>query len=197
MATFDARLHENLDSSRDYRFAYLASQKFSTNHLSEARHQRYSFPMELDKAVNGAQSDQSPIRFRLNASSGVPTYVQLINQVEQALRIGYLNVGDRLPRIKEVVESLAINPNTVLKAYKELETKGIASGRPGVGTFIVASPPALSAEAFDKLRQEFIDGWLKSALKVGLDHADIITLVQSALETLDHSSSTLTSQVSQ
>ena len=153
--------------------------------------------MELDKAVNGAQSDQSPIRFRLNPSSGVPTYVQLINQVEQALRIGYLNVGDRLPRIKEVVESLAINPNTVLKAYKELEIKGIASGRPGIGTFIVASPPSHSAEEFDKLRQEFIDGWLKSALKVGLDHADIITLVQSTLESLDHSSSSLTSQVSQ
>ena len=81
--------------------------------------------MKLDKEVNSAHGDQSPIRFRLNASSGVPTYVQLVIQVEQALRIGYLNVGDRLPRIKEVVESLAINPNTVLKAYRDLETKGI------------------------------------------------------------------------
>ena len=152
--------------------------------------------MELDKPVNGLQGDQSPIRFRLNTSSGVPTYVQLVNQVEQALRIGYLNVGDRLPRIKEVVESLAINPNTVLKAYRELESKGIASGRPGVGTFIVASPPALGAEAFDKLRQEFMDGWLKSALKVGLNHSDIVTLVQSTLESLDHSSATLTSRAS-
>jgi GntR family transcriptional regulator len=153
--------------------------------------------MELDKVVNGAQSDQSPIRFRLNASSGVPTYVQLVTQVEQALRIGYLNVGDRLPRIKEVVESLAINPNTVLKAYRELETKGIASGRPGVGTFIVASPPTLSAEAFEKLRQDFIDGWLESALKEGLDHADILTLVQSTLESRTNDSTVLTGRVSQ
>jgi GntR family transcriptional regulator len=151
--------------------------------------------MQLDKAVNNAQGDQSPIRFRLNTSSGVPTYVQLVIQVEQALRIGYLNVGDRLPRIKEVVESLAINPNTVLKAYRELETKGIAAGRPGVGTFIVASPPTLSAEAFDKLRKEFIDGWLVSATNAGLDHADIMTLIQSTLESISHTSSNLTAGV--
>src|SRR5665213_706825 len=138
--------------------------------------------MTLDKAVNGAQGDQSPIRFRLNPSSGVPTYVQLVVQVEQALRIGYLNVGDRLPRIKEVVESLAINPNTVLKAYRELETRGIAAGKPGVGTFIVSAPPTLSAELFDQLRREFVDGWLRSARTAGLGDTDIVTLIQSTLD---------------
>ena len=153
--------------------------------------------MKLDKEVNSSHGDQSPIRFRLNASSGVPTYVQLVIQVEQALRIGYLNVGDRLPRIKEVVESLAINPNTVLKAYRDLETKGIAAGRPGVGTVIVASPPTLSAEAFEKLRQEFIDGWLESATTAGLNHVDIMTLIQSTLESLGHSSSIRIGGVSQ
>jgi GntR family transcriptional regulator len=153
--------------------------------------------MKLDKEVNRPDGDQSPIRFRLNASSGVPPYVQLVIQVEQALRIGYLNVGDRLPRIKEVVESLAINPNTVLKAYRQLETKGIAAGRPGVGTFIVASPPTLSAEAFEKLRQEFIDGWLESATRAGLNHVDIMTLIQSTLESLSHSSSIQIGGVSQ
>jgi GntR family transcriptional regulator len=153
--------------------------------------------MKLDKVVNNAQGEQSPIKFRLNASSGVPSYVQLVVQVEQALRLGYLNVGDRLPRIKEVVESLAINPNTVLKAYRELETKGIAAGRPGVGTFIVAAPPTLSAEVFDHLRQEFIDGWLESAKRAGLDHADILTLVQSSLESLTHDSTVLARGVRQ
>jgi GntR family transcriptional regulator len=121
----------------------------------------------------------------LNTSSGVPSYNQLVLQVEQALRLGYLNVGDRLPRIKEVVEALAINPNTVLKAYRELETKGIAAGRPGVGTFIVATPPTLSAELFDRLRREFVGGWLGSARKAGLSDQDIVTLVQSTLESLN------------
>jgi GntR family transcriptional regulator len=153
--------------------------------------------MELDKAVNDALVEHSPIRFRLNSASGVPSYLQLVIQVEQALRIGHLSVGDRLPRIKEVVESLAINPNTVLKAYRELEAKGIATGRPGVGTFIVAAPPTLSAEVFDQLRQELIGGWLESAKKAGLDDADILTLVQSTLESITHTSTVLTGRVSQ
>lgn len=147
--------------------------------------------MPLDKVVKTSQSEQSPIRFRLNSASGVPSYVQLVVQVEQALRIGYLNVGDRLPRIKDVVESLAINPNTVLKAYRELEAKDIAAGRPGVGTFIVAAPPTLSAELFDQLRQELIGGWLASAKSAGLDDVDILTLVQSTLESLAHDSTVL------
>src|SRR5665213_4530342 len=125
--------------------------------------------MTLDKAVNGAQGDQSPIRFRLNPSSGVPTYVQLVVQVEQALRIGYLNVGDRLPRIKEVVESLAINPNTVLKAYKELETKGIAVGRPGQGTFIIeATLNQVTLPELTELRRSLVS-WVATADAVGLD----------------------------
>ena len=74
----------------------------------------------------------SPIEFRLDAASGVPTYLQLVHQVEHALRLGYLTLGDQLPKVRDVVASLAINPNTVLKAYKELETKGLAAAaRPG------------------------------------------------------------------
>src|ERR1700693_5821355 len=81
----------------------------------------------------------SPVEFRLDAASGVPTYLQLVHQVEHALRLGYLTPGDQLPKVRDVVASLAINPNTVLKAYKELETKGLTTGRPGQGTFIQAS----------------------------------------------------------
>lgn len=71
----------------------------------------------------------SPIAFRLEPGSGVPTYLQLVQQVEQALRLGYLEPGDQLPGVKDVVGSLAINPNTVLKAYRELEHRGLAGGR--------------------------------------------------------------------
>ena len=81
----------------------------------------------------------SPIEFRLDAASGVPTYLQLVQQVEHALRLGYLKPGDQLPKVRDVVASLAINPNTVLKAYRELETKGLTAGRPGQGTFIEAT----------------------------------------------------------
>src|SRR6476660_2064927 len=94
----------------------------------------------------------SPIEFRLDPASGVPTYLQLVQQVEHSLRLGYLQPGDRLPRVREVVAGLAINPNTVLKAYRELEHKGLASGRPGRGTFIDASPSVTTLPALTALR---------------------------------------------
>src|SRR6476659_3090647 len=96
--------------------------------------------MEVDKAMNGvpAAAATSPIAFRLDPASGVPTYLQLVQQVEHALVLGYLEPGDQLPKVREVVADLAINPNTVLKAYRELEHKGLAAGRPGVGTFVDA-----------------------------------------------------------
>ena len=78
---------------------------------------------------DGPRGPGSPIEFRLDAASGVPTYLQLVHQVEHALRLGYLTLGDQLPKVRDVVASLAINPNTVLKAYKELETKGLTAGR--------------------------------------------------------------------
>src|ERR1700735_5109974 len=86
-----------------------------------------------------ARGPVSLIEFRLDGSSGVPTYLQLVQQVEQALRLGYLKPGDQLPKVRDVVASLAINPNTVLKAYRELEHRGLAAGRPGQGTFIEAT----------------------------------------------------------
>ena len=76
---------------------------------------------------DGPRGPGSPIEFRLDAASGVPTYLQLVHQVEHALRLGYLTLGDQLPKVRDVVASLAINPNTVLKAYKELETKGLTA----------------------------------------------------------------------
>ena len=77
------------------------------------------------------------IEFRLDQRSGVAPYLQLAQQVRHSLRLGYLRPGDQLPRVKDVVGSLAINPNTVLKAYRELEREGLVEGRPGVGTFVL------------------------------------------------------------
>ena len=79
------------------------------------------------------------IEFHLDSRSGVSPYLQIVQQVRQALRVGLLREGDQLPTVKEVVGQLAINPNTVLKAYRELEHEGLASARPGVGTFVTGS----------------------------------------------------------
>ena len=121
----------------------------------------------------------SPIEFRLDAASGVPTYLQLVHQVEHALRLGYLKPGDQLPKVRDVVASLAINPNTVLKAYRELETKGLTAG-PGQGTFIQATLSQVALPELAGLHKSLL-GWLTTADVAGLDEDGIVALFTSAL----------------
>jgi GntR family transcriptional regulator len=128
----------------------------------------------------GARGPASPIELRLDAASGVPTYLQLVQQIEHALRLGYLKPGDQLPKIRDVVASLAINPNTVLKAYRELETKGLAAGRPGQGTFILATLRQVALPELAGLRRSLL-GWLTTADAAGLDEDGIVALFTSAL----------------
>jgi GntR family transcriptional regulator len=128
----------------------------------------------------GPRGPGSPIEFRLDAASGVPTYLQLVHQVEHALRLGYLTLGDQLPKVRDVVASLAINPNTVLKAYKELETKGLTAGRPGQGTFIQATLSQVGLPELAGLRKALL-GWLTAADGAGLDEDGMVALFTSAL----------------
>ena len=128
----------------------------------------------------GPRGPGSPIEFRLDAASGVPTYLQLVHQVEHALRLGYLKPGDQLPKVRDVVASLAINPNTVLKAYKELETKGLTAGRPGQGTFIQATLSQVALPELAGLRKALL-GWLTAADGAGLDEDGMVALFTSAL----------------
>ena len=121
----------------------------------------------------------SAIEFRLDPDSGVPTYLQLVQQVEHALRLGYLKPGDQLPKVRDVVATLAINPNTVLKAYRELETKGLAAGRPGQGTFIQATLSQVAMPELTALRRPLLS-WLDSADAAGLDEDGIVALFTSA-----------------
>src|SRR5262245_3588419 len=122
----------------------------------------------------------SPVVFRLDAASGVPTYLQLVQQVEHALRLGYLKPGDQLPKVRDVVASLAINPNTVLKAYRDLEIKGLAAGRPGQGTFVRATLNQVGLPELTALRHS-LSGWLAAADEAGLDEDGIVALFTSSL----------------
>ncbi len=128
----------------------------------------------------GGRGPTSPIEFRLDATSGVPTYLQLVQQVEHALRLGYLKPGDQLPKVRDVVTSLTINPNTVLKAYRELENKGLAAGRPGQGTFIQATLSQVALPELTALRRPLLS-WLDSADAAGLDEDGIVALFTSVL----------------
>jgi len=131
-------------------------------------------------APPGRPASASPIEFRLDPASGVPTYLQLVQQVEHALRLGYLKPGDQLPKVRDVVATLAINPNTVLKAYKELETKGLAVGRPGQGTFVEATLSQVALPELAALRKALL-GWLATAGAAGLDEDGMVALFTSAL----------------
>ncbi|MGH8980740.1 MAG: GntR family transcriptional regulator [Acidimicrobiales bacterium] len=119
------------------------------------------------------------IEFRLDPRSGLSPYQQIVRQVRRALRLGMLDVGDQLPTVKEVVERLAINPNTVLKAYKELEHAGLVSPRPGVGTFVTATLSDGSLAAHGPLRQDLLR-WLAKARRSGLDDESIEALFQDS-----------------
>jgi GntR family transcriptional regulator len=115
------------------------------------------------------------IDFHLDSRSGVAPYLQIIQQVKQALRLGVLRVGDQLPTVKVVVAALAINPNTVLKAYRELEYEGLAAARPGVGTFVTGTLSDQPPTELGPLRRD-LERWLAKARRAGLDDESIEAL---------------------
>jgi GntR family transcriptional regulator len=115
------------------------------------------------------------IEFHLDSRSGVSPYLQLVHQVRRALRLGLLREGDQLPTVKDVVAHLAINPNTVLKAYRELEHEGLVGGRPGVGTFVTGTLSDASLAAHGPLRRD-LERWLTKARLAGLDEESIEAL---------------------
>jgi GntR family transcriptional regulator len=115
------------------------------------------------------------IRFRLTSRSGVPTYLQIVQQVKQAVSLGILQPGDQLPTVKDVVADLAINPNTVLRAYRELDHDGVTEGRRGVGTFVSADVTSLSPTDVRELRV-VLERWVARARAAGLEDDDLQAL---------------------
>jgi GntR family transcriptional regulator len=120
------------------------------------------------------------IDFHLDVRSGVPPYLQIIQQVKRALRLGMLSVGDQLPTVKDVVAMLAINPNTVHKAYRVLEYEGLAAARPGVGTFVTGTLSGRPHEELRPLRRD-LERWLAKARRAGLDDEGIEALYRDTV----------------
>ncbi|MGW2035410.1 MULTISPECIES: GntR family transcriptional regulator [Streptomyces] len=120
------------------------------------------------------------VEYRIDRHSGVATYVQIVQQTKQALRLDLLRPGDRLPTAREVVEATAINPNTVLKAYRELEREGLVEARRGLGTFVRRSLGATPADS--PLRGE-LEQWADRARAAGLERDDVAALFTAVLDT--------------
>jgi GntR family transcriptional regulator len=115
------------------------------------------------------------IEYRIERRSGTSAYQQIVQQTKQAMRLGLLEPGDRLPTAKEVVAATAVNPNTVLKAYRELEREGLVEPRPGLGTFVLRSLARPDTAADSPLRAE-LDAWMRRARAAGLEPDDVDAL---------------------
>ncbi len=120
------------------------------------------------------------IEFHLDPHSGVATYLQIVQQVKEALRLGVLDVGDQLPTVREVVADLAINPNTVAKAYRDLEREGLVLAQQGRGTFVASTLATSSRHHHEALRADF-ERWLAAADQAGLDEESIRALISTTL----------------
>ena len=126
------------------------------------------------------RSRLAPMEFHLDQHSGLPMYLQIVQQVKEALRLGLLDVGDQLPTVREVVADLAINPNTVAKAYRELEHEGLVEAQQGRGTFVSSTLIASSLEHHESLRRA-LEHWVLEAQRAGIDAESIRALVSSTL----------------
>jgi GntR family transcriptional regulator len=124
------------------------------------------------------------ISFRVDSRSVVPPYLQIVQQVRQAMRMGLLDVGDQLPAVREVVGATAVNPNTVLKAYRELERDGLVEARPGLGTFVRSLPPGPPPGTVSRLGRS-LARWVRQAREAGLDNESIESLLRVTLRAAD------------
>ena len=124
------------------------------------------------------------INFRVDGRSGVAPYLQIVRQVRQALRMGVLDVGDQLPSVREVVTAVAVNPNTVLKAYRDLEREGLVEARAGQGTFVRALPPGPPPGTHSRLGRS-LARWVREAREAGLDEESMESLLRVTLRAAD------------
>jgi GntR family transcriptional regulator len=124
------------------------------------------------------------ISFRVDSRSVVPPYLQIVQQVRQALRMGVLDVGDRLPAVREVVAATAVNPNTVLKAYRDLEREGLVDARVGHGTFVLKRPAGPPPDTHSRLGRS-LARWVRGAREAGLDDESIESLLRITLRAAD------------
>jgi GntR family transcriptional regulator len=120
------------------------------------------------------------IVFHMDTKANVAPYIQLVQQAKHALRLGTLREGDQLPTVREVATQLAINPNTVLRAYRELEHDGVVATRQGVGTFVWHAPVDGSMASYASLRQS-LTAWLRAARAGDLDDDSIVALFSTTL----------------
>lgn len=123
--------------------------------------------------------------FQINFKSGMPIYLQIVDQVKAAAASGALQAGESLPSIRPLAEELRVNRNTVAKAYSELESLGIIETQPGRGSFLKENHSALRKEVRRKLLIDDIDQAIVQAHHLQVDREEFLKLIRERLEALD------------
>jgi DNA-binding transcriptional regulator YhcF (GntR family) len=129
------------------------------------------------------------LTLRVDGRSGVPPYLQIAQQIRQAIGAGVLVPGDRLPAVKDIVAMVAVNPNTVFKSLRELEHEGLVEGRPGAGTFVLRRPPGPPPGRHLVLRRS-LTRWVGQARDSGMDDRAIEGLLRQVLVDLGEQEAT-------
>jgi GntR family transcriptional regulator len=118
--------------------------------------------------IRNTQIEPARFAFHLDAHSGVPVYRQLIDQVQGAVASGSLSPGDQLPTVRHVAVELAINPNTVLRAYREMEIRGMLDTQQGTGTFVAEQQGEPSKEVRDRQLGQLVNEFVSRAGSAGI-----------------------------
>ena len=130
--------------------------------------------------------DKKSLSFSLDPKSGVPFYKQVILQVEMAIADGRLTTGDQLPTVRSLAVDLKINPNTISRAYRELEIRGVVNTQQGTGTFISEKEIELSAVEREKILASLTRGFIVKANSYGIDMDQVIEYLQEMRENEPH-----------
>lgn len=117
--------------------------------------------------------------FRVDPDSGVPVFLQLVHQVRQAVMLGYLRQGDQLPTVKAVAAAAVVNPNTVVKAYRQLEFEGLVVPRPGAGTFVTAEAVTPVPARDVAVARRALERFFAAAAQAGLDDAAVVAMFET------------------
>jgi GntR family transcriptional regulator len=133
----------------------------------------------MNRITNSGQiGELQAFAFRLDAHSGVPVYRQLIDQVQAAIASGTLAAGDQLPTVRQVAVDLAINPNTVLRAYREMEIRGLLDSQQGTGTFIADRKIEYSQAETDRKLGQLVGEFVSRAGSAGFTLQQLISALR-------------------
>ena len=120
--------------------------------------------------------------FQCDSTARTPTYRQLIEQVREAVARGRIQPGDRLPSVRQLSKELVVNPNTIARAYTELEREGVLNTRPGLGVFVAPPQAALTADARKRRLVVLVDRLLTEAVHLGFAADQVTELIAKRME---------------